>query len=647
MKPHAAAPALLLALLPLALPAQAQETERVVLELDRYLQMYEKNRADKPEEPPRDHAVSSARYRGEVLFDEGKPYAARFTATLHVRPLRPKGFSTIPLLPASVALETATIDGKEAPVYVESGYYFLVTDRRTEFDLVLTFGAAVTSAEGSSGIAFALIPSGATSLTLSVPSKEDLDFTVANAKLQSDKVVGDARVVEATLPATGALSIEWKRKVAEEATKKREARVYSEIYTLTSLGDGAIRARVTVNNSILFAGVEGFRFAVPTGMTVLEVNGPGLRDWKVEGGELVVALNYAAEGAYGLTVVMEQPLAGTGAALAAPVLVPLGVERARGWIGVEARGNLELSAGTVTDATPVDVRTLPPAILGVTDQPLVLGYKYLGAKPAIALVAAEHPEVEVLVTLLDSTAARTTWNREGRRLTSVRYQIRNNRRQFLKLALPKGAELWSSSVAGRAVQPARAPDGRVMVPLVRSQQAGDALASYELEVVYVENGAAADARGRGEFSAALPVADVPSTYVSWTVYSPDGTKIRRRTVDGTLERVEELSEPMRVQPAPPSPQEDQGLVDLDDQELSKKRAEYDAEEISEQPMPVQQAMPAEAPPPPPSTSAVEPGAAPVLVTLPIQGTPAYFEKTLALDGPLTVEFRYRGLERKR
>ncbi|HOU94730.1 MAG TPA: hypothetical protein PLU22_26950, partial [Polyangiaceae bacterium] len=328
------------------------------------------------------------------------------------------------------------------------------------------------------------------------------------------------------------------------------------------------------------------------------------------------------------------------------VAVPLGVERVRGWIGVEARGNLELSAGTVADATPVDVRTLPPAILGVTDQPLVLGYKYLGAKPAVALVAAEHPEVEVLVTLLDRTAARTTWNREGRRLTSVRYQIRNNRRQFLKLALPKGAELWSTSVAGRAVQPARAPDGRVMVPLVRSQQEGDALASYELEVVYVENGPGADARGRGEFSAAIPVVDVPSTYVSWIVYSPDGTKIRRRTVDGTLERVDELSEPVELQPPAPGPQQDEVLPDRDDQGESDKKAEYDAEEITNQQMPAQQMLP---PPPPaaPSTSAVEPGAAPVLVTLPIQGTPTYFEKTLALDGPLTVEFRYRGLERKR
>ena len=39
----------------------------------------------------------------------------------------------------------------------------------------------------------------ATTTQLSVPARDDLDFTVTNAKLQSDKVLGDKRVVEATL----------------------------------------------------------------------------------------------------------------------------------------------------------------------------------------------------------------------------------------------------------------------------------------------------------------------------------------------------------------------------------------------------------------------------------------------------------------
>ena len=250
--------------------------------------------------------------------------------------------------------------------------------------------------------------------------------------------------------------------------------------------------------------------------------GNGVRDWKLlEDGTLNVTLNYAAKGAYPLRFEMEKVIGPQAVDLRAPIAVPVGVDRTKGFVGVESRGNLEIKAGTVANATPVDVRALPAAILGITSQPVLLGFKYHGGDVTIPLAAAQHEDVDVLVTLLDETRARTMWTPEGRRLTSVKYRIRNNRRQFLRLALPKGAELWSASVGGRAVQPAKASDARVMVPLVRSQAAGGELAAFEVEIVYVEAGAAPSSRGRGEFKAELPRPDAPSTYVAWTVYAPN------------------------------------------------------------------------------------------------------------------------------
>ena len=618
---------LLLACLLLPLTAQGQETERVVLKLDEFLKLYEKSKAEKEEEPPRDHAIASSMYRGEVLFEEGKPYAVRFQATLKIRPLKKKGFMRIPVLPATVAIESATIDGREAPVVIENGFYNLITDRRTDFDLEIVLGAGVTSSEGRSQVGFQLVPSGSTRLELSVPSEEDLDFEVANARIRSDKVVGQARVVEATIPATGSLSIQWQRKI-DDTTQKKQARVYAETYTLASVGDGVVKANASVQNVILFTGVERFQYEVPQGMTVLDVQGPGIREWKLEGQKLDVTLNFAAEGAYALQITLERPLPSAAAAIAAPIIVPLGVERARGWVGVESLGNLELTAGDVKDATPVDVRTLPAAILGVTDQPVLLGYKYLGARASIGLDTAQHDEVEVLVTLLDQTQAQTMWNREGRRLTSVHYQVRNNRRQFLKLRLPQGAELWSASVAGRAVQPAKASDNRVMIPLIRSQQAGSSLAAFQVEVVYVETGAPTDARGRGTFEATLPVPDVPSTYVAWTVYSPERTKVKKRSIGGNLDHVEYLSQPIAT--------EDNQLI------------EPPPVMLDEQPQRMEESMPAQLPAPAaPPTGGMTRGAAPVPVSLPLQGVETYFERTLALGDELTVSFGYKGLKKRR
>lgn len=599
---------ILAALLALPATAAAEEPERVVMKLDEFLKLYEATK-EKEAEAPRDHALASARYSGRVLVEDGRPHAATFKAKLHVEVLRKKGWARVPVLPATVALQSATIDGKEAAVVIEDGYYTLVTERRGAFDLQLEFAAAVTTAQGRSSLAFDLAPSGATALELAVPADQDLDFTVANARLSSDKVVGGDRVVVATLPATGSLSVSWQVEIPEAA--KQDARVYAEVYTLVGIGDGLMRTTTTVQDTILFAGVNTLRFSLPKDMTLLDVTGSGIRDWNLKDGTLEVVLNYAAEGAYSLQLQMEKVVGEKSQDLQAPVVVPLGVERAKGWVGVEARGNLEVSAGEVVGATAVDVRSLPAAILGITDQPVLLGYKYLGAEPAIPLEVAQHDDVDVLVTLLDETRARTMWTRQGRRLTSVQYRVRNNRRQFLRLALPEGAELWSASVGGRAVQPAKASDGRVMVPLLRSQATGGSLAAFEVEVVYVESTEATPDSGRGHFAAALPQADAPSTYVAWTVYSPEGAKLRKRTADGSLRLVEDLSNPI--------PSDDTYYIETETP-------------VYEQQAAVQS-----------DSGGLGTGAVPVPVSLPLQGEPVFFEKLLALEEVLAVEFDYKGL----
>jgi len=587
----------------------AEEPERVIMKLDEFLKLYEKNRAEEAQ-APLDFAISSARYTGEVQLKDGEPYAAVFTARLRIDVLRSKGFVKVPVLPATVALESAKIGAAEADVVIEDGYYTLVTGQRGAVLLDLSFGVAVTSAEGASGLAFQLVPAGATTAVLSVPAREDLDFTVTNAKLQSDRVVGDKRVVEATLPSTGSLAIQWQREIPKAA--QQAARVFAEVHTLVGLGDGLMKATTTVQYTILFAGVDRLQLKVPKGMQMLDVVGNGVRDWKLdEAGTLNVTLNYAAKGAYPLRFEMERVIGPQAEGIEAPIAVPVGVDRTKGFVGVESRGNLEIKAGAVSNATPVDVRALPAAILGITSQPVLLGFKYLGGDVAVPLSASQHEDVDVLVTLLDETRARTMWTPEGRRLTSVKYRIRNNRRQFLRLALPKGAELWSASVGGRAVQPARASDARVMVPLVRSQAAGGELAAFEVEIVYVEAGAAPSGRGRGQFKAELPRPDAPSTYVAWTVYAPMDAKVRRFTVDGTLRRVKYLSNPI--------PAEDLNYVQTANPGVVAQAS--------------QQA----------NVGALGDGAVPVPVSLPLQGREVNFERLLALDEPLEVSFKYRGL----
>lgn len=603
----------MITLLAATLASAQSAPEQVTMSLDDFLRMYEetKRRPPEPEKAPFQWSLSSARYAGEVVFEGKDPVSAVFRTTFQVQNLREGGqWIRVPLLPASVAVRSARLNGGDAPLVLENGWYTLVTNRAGQFPVEVSFAAAVQTTQGSSGLSFDLASSGATEFELSVPSQEGLDFTVDNAKLASDERSGAFRVVKGTLPATGALRVRWQREIPE--AEQQQARVYAEVHTLVSVGDGVLAATATVQESILFASVDAVRVAIPEGMTVLDVRGPGLRDWSVGAdGVLAAQLNFAAEGSYTLVLSLERVLPPGSSQLAVPIVEPVGVERSKGFVGIQAAGSLELTPGTVEGSAPVDVRTLPATIVGVTDQPVLLGYKYLGAGAKIPLTVGEHEEIDVLVTLLDSARGVTAFTADGRRLTSVTYNVRNNRRQFLRLRLPAGAELWSASVAGRAVQPAKNGEGDVLVPLVRSQAAGGALAAFPVQVVYVETGEAPKG-GRGRFEAELPLADAPTTWIGWTVYVPARAKIAKKSVDGALRHVDALAPPQSAAQAYQMQDQNQAVSNVAQNMIT--------------------------------TGALGQGAAPVEVQLPLDGRPVYFEKVLALDERLWVGFSYKGLD---
>ena len=616
---------LTLAVLLLAAPAASanQAPETVLMDLDAFLKLYDASKPtpEDPADPRSPHAVTipSASYDGQVVFDGDEPISAVFEGTIRVNVLDNDGWVRVPLLPDTVALRSATIGGKPAALVRAAdlgGWLTLVTDRSGSFTVDVEFASSIFSAEGRTSFSFPVAPSAATELTLSVPVAEDLDFTVGGARLQTDRVVGATRVVDALIPSSHGISVTWQREIPD-VVQSADARLYSEVFTLVGIGDGLLTARTTIAWTIQQAGTDTLRVAVPDGVALVDVGGTGIRNWAVTDGVLVVTLNYAAEGSYRLTLEMERPLGEGNLPAAAPLAQPLGVERSKGWVGVEARGTIEIAAGDASGVTPIDVRALPGTILGGTSNPVLLGYKYLGDGASLPLQVTAHEDVAVLVTLLDTARATTMFTPDGRRLTAVTWRVRNNRKQFLRLDLPTTAELWSASVAGQAVQPARAADGRILIPLVRSQESGGALAGFDVGVVYVEEGDAPDAAGKGSFKAVLPTADVPVTWVGWTVYAPERARILKKSIDGSLRATGWLRGPYNA-----------GQVDA--------MMNVDAAQNQQ----VFRGGGAQI-----ATGGLGQGATPVAVSVPVEGQPLHFEKLLALGEDLWVGFDFKGLEK--
>ncbi len=612
MNPRAVTLAICLTILaPAVAAAQDIPTARVVLPWSDFKVLYDRGMAPEnpPENAPRDVAISRAIYDGTV---EGE--SSVFRARFKVDVLKEEGWATVPLLPTTVALREARVGNRDASIYLESGWYRFITDQSGPVTIDVEFAVTTWESSGQMGFAFQLAPSGGTEVSLSVPSDEDLEFVVANAQQVTQEVEGGARVLHALLPANGNLSVTWELQAPEVSPEEQVARVYAEHQALVGVGEGVLQCRSTINYSILHAGVDTLAVDLPSDVTVLEVEGRGLRDWSVtdlDDRKVIEAqLNFEAMGPYSLLLDYERALPEGDGTAEVPDLRVHDVERVKGWIGIDARSNLEIASGDGELVSVVDVRELPAAILGQTDWPVLLGFKYRKEGYRIPLELRHHEDVDMLVTIIDQIAATTVMTPDGRRMTQVTYSMRNNRAQFLRLDLPDGAVPWSTFVGGRAVKPARADDGRVLVPLARSQTSGGELARFAVELVYVEDGTAPTTAGTGSFDAALPVADVPATVCAWTVYVPYKAKVPKNGFEGSMRQVDWFTSI------------DLGGVTTgvaNQQVQAQARNQFEGE-------------------------AMAAGVQPVKVTLPLDGRAYYFEKLLVLDEPLTVTFDYKGLK---
>jgi len=600
----------MMAVLFAAAPAAAQElpAARVVVPWEDFQDLYARGMApdEAPEAAPQDAVLSRAVYSGRI---DGS--SALLNARLTLDVLADDGWVAVRLLPTSVALRSARLGNADAPIYLDDGWYTLVTNRRGTLTLDLDFAVTVWDSSGQQGFAFALPPSGGTEVSLALPGSDALEVRVDGAQQVVEEARGEGRWLRALLPPTGNLSVSWQRKGGAVAAEQAVARVYAEHDALIGVSEGLLQCRSVVNYSILHAGVDRLAVSLPEGATVVDVRGQGVRTWGVtrrDGRQhLEVSLNFEAKGAYTLAVDYEAPLPEGADSVVIPDLQVDGVERIKGFVGVDARSSLEIAPGAVTGVTPLDVRELPTALLGQTDWPILYGFTYNKGDYRIPLQVHAHAPVDLLVTLIDQTQATTALTPDGRRMTRVVYAMRNNQAQFLRLTLPPGAIPWSTFVGGRSVKPGRADDGRVLIPLTRSQTTGGELAQFAVELVYVEEGVPAAPGAIAPFAAALPRADVPSTGVAWTVYIPRGGSVVPRTTSGSLRQVSGFTEI-------PVPGASSGAPA--DAVQAQADAQYRGEAMAQ-------------------------GVQPVRVSLPLDGTPMYFEKLLVLDEALTLDFQWR------
>ena len=562
--------------------------------------------------PPTDWVISSAVYHG-LLSKDGAVFEAEFGVSV----LKEKGWVSVPLLPASVAVQEAELPAG-AYLSLSGGHYqmMVASTGRKDATVRVKFSTAVTEQAGSNTTRFDRVSSGTSVVKLEL-EQTGVDIKVAGAQSTTKQDDGKVTTVVAALPSGAPVQVSWERAIPE--AEKVPPKLYAETQTLVAVGDGILVGRERVDFNILHTGVRVLKLGIPADVSILEVQGNRVRDWRVAGQELVVALSFEALGGYTLNVTYERPFQVEEAAeLVLPILRASDVVRERGDIGVVAMANVELTSPRLAGATAIDVRELPPELLGMTSQPILLAYRFVTDAFEIAMSVKKHEDVSVLVTIVDSAVLTTMQTLDGRRITKAIYNVRNNRQQFLRLAMPEGVEIWSASVSGRSIRPARDEQGRILVPLVRSQGASSGLAAFPVELVYVEKGEQPPESGTLEIQ--LPRASEPITHVMVNLYLPKEGKYTRAWSD----------EPDVSGPLTPVKQFRRLVSAVGEAGVpSEKMAEA-----------LQQAAQSQA-----DAAAASAGATPIRVNLPLDGTLLRLEKILVLDEPLFIGVKYSGWKR--
>ncbi|MBL7133909.1 MAG: hypothetical protein ISS78_07415 [Phycisphaerae bacterium] len=495
-------------------------------------------RKDKPKDDPpvpTDYIVASSSYEG-TLSAEG----AEFVLTLKLNVLKKKGWKRIPLLPATVALKDSTLPA-ETYLNVSGKSYELLTEKSGPLEVKLTFASAVTKTAGTNRVQFDRPTPGSSVLKLTVDG-DKVDVKVAGAQSLSPAAQEGKTVVAAAIPAGTAVSITWERAIPKAPAAP--TKLYAETLTLASVADGLLLCQETVNFNILHTAVRELKLTAPKGASVLTVTGTNLQDWRVgDDGKIAVTLGAETIGSYSLRITYEQA-AGEKGEVPVPVIRAEGVEREKGFIAVVALANVEIGAGKVAGATAIDARRLPGTLTAMTNQPILLGFRYVGKTFAIPLTISKHGEVPVLVTVGDSALFTGMQLNDGRRMTKAVYSIRNNRSQFLRLKMPTGAEIWSVSVAGNTVTPGKDAEGNVLIPLVRSRARSSELTAFPVTFVYVETPEGDKApQASGTLRVELPVCprDVPVMHAMYNLYLPaEGVYTRGWSKDPSI------SGPMQV-----------------------------------------------------------------------------------------------------
>jgi len=332
---------------------------------------------------------------------------------------------------------------------------------------------------------------------------DGLDATVAGALSAADGAF--------VLPGSNHLSVTWS---PAGPPARREVVVTAQAATAIRLDAGGLEGTSTLHFRVRHGTVDHVAFQLPPHAVDVEVTGALVAGHTVRGDQVVVALRRPTRGRFELGVSYRAPPSDD--AVTAPLPLPQGATE--GWLTVMRGDDSTVAPDPIRDLSPVPSSQLPPWARGLAEGTTIAAYRVAGRHPEMHVRVLQYEPVEEPPTLIDEARYEVAYAAHGGVMLRALYQVRNDRNQYLQVSIPQGFSLIGVRVAGDVVQPVSEGGDMLFVPLEKSVETLQGLASFPVELLLWGEEASWDRRGQRALT--TPAVNAPVAYARWEVVLP-------------------------------------------------------------------------------------------------------------------------------
>jgi hypothetical protein len=310
------------------------------------------------------------------------------------------------------------------------------------------------------------------------------------------------------------------------------------VKTLISVTEAEVRVASLVEITVMQGEPSRFEVSMPEGYELTGASGATLVASDVEGGRVTLRVGQPLARGHQFLISLVKASSANKVEVALPGFAA--AQRETGEVLVEGEGTIELQAAERGGLRRMDFKESSQYLLSMARSPVHAAFRYQkkpAETPVVTLEWVRFPDSAVLSAVAQKAEVTTLVTSEGRSLTEVKLTLKNQAQPFLKVALPAGASILSSEVAGEKVKPVQGPDG-ARVPLLRAGfHPPDA---YTISFVFVHAGAPFEKKGGAEL--ALPKMDVPVGLLQWEVFLPVRYKVEEFGGDAVSARLMPVSQ---------------------------------------------------------------------------------------------------------